>query len=139
MAFLGLLLEHPSSFSSRLVSPLFTNPFVLYLGRISYSLYLSHILVIIVIQYALLTWAPHLSRMVHFGVLLACTAAVTITVSTVLYRCLEIPGIQAGRSLARRLAVDWPSARRRRCPDPGKLGLFLSDCPLSSVPHRWPA
>jgi len=31
MAFLGLLLEHPSSISSRLVSPLLTNPVVLYL------------------------------------------------------------------------------------------------------------
>jgi len=105
MAFLGLLLEPPSSFSSRLVAPLLTNPFVLYLGRISYSLYLSHFLVIIVIQYALLTWAPHLSRIVHFWVLLACTTAATIAVSTVLYRCLEAPGIQAGRYLARRLAA----------------------------------
>lgn len=104
IAFLGLLLEHPSSFSSRLVSPLLTNPFVLYLGRISYSLYLSHILVIIVLQYALLTWAPHLSRMVHFVVLLACTTAATISVSTLLYRFLEAPGISAGRSLAPRLA-----------------------------------
>ena len=105
MAFLGLLLEHPSSLSSRLVSPLLTNPFVLYLGRISYSLYLSHVLVIIVIQYALLTWAPNLSRIVHFGVLLTCTTAVSIAVSTVLYRCVEAPGIHAGRYLARQLAA----------------------------------
>ena len=107
MAFLGLILEHPSSFSSRLVSPLLTNPFVLYLGRISYSLYLSHILVIIVIQHVLLTWVPHLSRMVHFGVLLGCATAATIAVSTVLYRSIEAPGMQAGRSLAR-----WLAARR---------------------------
>ena len=105
MAFLGLLLEHPSSFSSRLVAPLLTNPFVLYLGRISYSLYLSHVLVIIVIQYALLTWAPNLTQVVHFWVLLTCTTAATIAVSTVLYRCLEAPGIHAGRYLARRLAA----------------------------------
>ncbi|HSQ91042.1 MAG TPA: acyltransferase, partial [Nitrospiraceae bacterium] len=58
MAFLGLLLEHPTSISSRLVSPLLTNPVVQYLGRISYSLYLSHILVFIMIQNALLTWMP---------------------------------------------------------------------------------
>jgi peptidoglycan/LPS O-acetylase OafA/YrhL len=82
-----------------------TNPFLLYLGRISYSLYLSHLLVIIVIQYALLTWAPHLSQMAHFGVLLVCATAATIAVSTVLYRYLEVPGIHAGRYLARRLPV----------------------------------
>jgi peptidoglycan/LPS O-acetylase OafA/YrhL len=104
IAVLGLLLEHPSSFSSRLVSPLLTNPFMLYLGRISYSLYLSHMLVMIVIQYALLTWAPHLSRMVHFVLLLTCTTAATISVSALLHRCLEAPGIRVGRSLARRLA-----------------------------------
>jgi len=87
------------------VSPLLTNPIVRYLGRISYSLYLSHTVVIIVIQYALVTWAPGLSQMVYFRVLLANTTAVTIAVSAVLYRCLEIPGIQAGRSLARRLTA----------------------------------
>lgn len=105
MVFLGLLLEHPSSFSFRLVSPLFTNPIALHLGRISYSIYLSHILVIIVIQYALLTWTPDLSQKVHFLVLLAGATVVTIAVSTVLYGYLEVPGIRAGRALARRLAV----------------------------------
>jgi peptidoglycan/LPS O-acetylase OafA/YrhL len=101
VVFLGLLLEQPSSISSRLVAPLLTNPVVLYLGRISYSLYLSHILVIIVIQYALLTWAPNLSQMAHLGVLLAWTTAATIAVSRVLYRYIEAPGIHAGRALAR--------------------------------------
>ena len=105
IVFMGLLLEHSSSFSSTLVSPLLTNPIVLYLGRLSYSLYLSHILVIIVVQYALLTWGPHLSQIVHFGVLLAGTTAVTIAVSAVLYRYLEVPGMQAGRALARRYAA----------------------------------
>lgn len=107
IAFLGLLLEQPSSYSSRLMAPLLTNPVMLYLGRISYSLYLSHILVIIVIQYGLLTWIPDLSRIVHFEVLLVCTTVVTIAVSAVLYRYLEVPGIHAGRALAERLAHPW--------------------------------
>jgi peptidoglycan/LPS O-acetylase OafA/YrhL len=102
MAFFGLLLEQPSSLSSRVVAPLFTNPLVLYLGRISYSLYLSHALVIIVIQAALLKWAPSLSQIGHFGMLLACTMPATVAVSTVLYRYLEAPGIQAGRTLVHR-------------------------------------
>ena len=114
IAFLGLLLEHPHSYSTRLVSPLFTNPFVLYLGRISYSLYLSHMLVMIVIQYTLLTWAPYLSRIVHFVVLLVCTTVVTISVSRLLYRFLEAPGIYAGRSLARRLADRWAVGQQGR-------------------------
>lgn len=124
IAFMGLLLEPPSSFSSRLLSPLLTNPFLLYLGRISYSLYLSHILVIIVIQYALLTWAPHLSQMAHFGVLLVCTTAATIAVSTVLYRYLEVPGIHAGRYLASRLPVRRVGPQNAMF-SPGRLGLIL--------------
>jgi peptidoglycan/LPS O-acetylase OafA/YrhL len=102
--FMGLILEHSSSFCFRLVSPLFTNPFVQYLGRISYSIYLSHILVIIVMQHVLLTWVPQLSQVVHTGLLLACTLVVTIAVSAGLYRFLEVPGIQAGRALALRFA-----------------------------------
>ena len=124
IAFMGLLLEPPSSFSSRLLSPLLTNPFLLYLGRISYSLYLSHILVIIVIQYALLTWAPYLSQMAHLGVLLVCTTAATIAVSTVLYRYLEVPGIHAGRYLASRLPVRRVGPQNAMF-SPGRLGLIL--------------
>jgi peptidoglycan/LPS O-acetylase OafA/YrhL len=104
IVFLGLLLEHPSSVSSRLVSPLLAHPIMLYLGRISYSLYLSHMLVMIVIQYALLTWEPHLSQVAHCGVLLACTIAATIPLSAVLYRYIEVPGINTGRFLAHRIA-----------------------------------
>lgn len=105
MVFMGLLLEHPASYSSRLVSPLLTNPVVLYLGRISYSMCLSHILVITVTQYVLLTWAPDLSQMAHLGVLLTLTTGATIAVSAVLYRYIEVPGIYAGRYLAGRLAA----------------------------------
>ena len=105
MAFFGLLLEQPTSLSSRVVAPLFTNPLVLYLGRISYSLYLSHVLVIIVIQAALLKWAPSLSHIVHFWALLVCTMATAVAVSTVLYRYIEAPGIRAGRALVRRFAA----------------------------------
>ena len=118
IVFMGLLLEHPSSFSSTLVSPLLTNPIVQYLGRISYSLYLSHIVVIIMIQYALLMWAPHLSKIVHFGVLLAGTTAVTIAVSAVLYRYLEVPGMEAGRALARRYAARRNTDRQELKPYP---------------------
>ena len=105
LVFMGLLLEQPSSFSTRLVGPLLTNPVVQYVGRISYSLYLSHFLVIMVAQYALLTWAPGLSRAVHFWVLLAGTTVMTIALSTVLHRYLEIPGLLVGRALAQRLGA----------------------------------
>ena len=118
-------LRDHARFSSRLVAPLLTNPLVLYLGRISCSLYLSHILVIIVIQYALLTWVPDLSRMVHFGVLLVCTTAVTIAVSTVLYRYLEVPGFHAVVSWPGGLPPNGKPARRTRSSSPGRLSSIL--------------
>jgi peptidoglycan/LPS O-acetylase OafA/YrhL len=104
IAFFGLLLEPPSSYSSRLVAWLFTNRFVQFLGRISYSIYLSHLLIIVIAQYALLNLAPQLSRSAHFWALLLITFPVTIGASALLYRFLEAPGIQFGRSIARRLA-----------------------------------
>jgi peptidoglycan/LPS O-acetylase OafA/YrhL len=122
MAFLGLLLEQPSSLSSRLVTPLLTNPIMLYQGRISYSLYLSHILVIIVIQYALLTWVPDLSQMAHLGVLLAGTTAVIIAVSSVLYCWLEVPRIHAVMPRPAGSPPDGPSVRRTRGSSSGGLG-----------------
>jgi len=133
MAFLGLLLEHPSSLSSRLVAPLLANPIVLYLGRISYSLYLSHILVIIVIQYALLTWAPDLSQMAHLEVLLVCTTTVAIAVSAVLYRYIEFPGMRAGRALARRFAARWEAG-----PQDAAVLLRKTECNLLRSGHPAP-
>ena len=43
--------------------------------------------------------------MAQCWILLTCSTAGTIALSAVLYRWLEIPGIQAGRSLARILAI----------------------------------
>jgi len=65
----------------------------------------------------LLRWAPNLSHIVHFEVLLVCTTAMTIAVSTVRYRWLEFPGIHAGRFLAMRL-----TARREGVPTSYLLG-----------------
>lgn len=120
-----------------LVAPLLTNPIVRYLGRISYGLYLSHTVVIIVIQYALLTWAPGLSQMAHFVVLLASTTAVTIAV----WRCCIVAlKFRGSRRVVLWLAdslPDRPSGRRTRCLSPGRLGslLFVLAIPLLDRPR----
>ena len=104
-AFLGVILEHPSSLTSRVTSLIFTNGLSQRLGQISYSIYLSHILVIALIQYVLLRWLPHLTLTAHIVALLALTLIVTIALSTGLYRYVEAPGIEWGRSVARRIAA----------------------------------
>jgi peptidoglycan/LPS O-acetylase OafA/YrhL len=103
IAFLGLMLEDRSTISWRIVSSLFTNRIAQGLGRISYSIYLSHMLLLAIVQYALLRWAPDLGRAAHFGVLLALTAVGTILASMFLYQYLEAPGISVGRALTQRL------------------------------------
>jgi peptidoglycan/LPS O-acetylase OafA/YrhL len=103
LIFLGLILEHPGSFCSRALSPLFTHRWPQCLGRISYSLYLSHLLLISITQYVILKFAPDLSRLAHFGLLLAGTLVISIAVSLALYRYVEAPAMDLGKRLARRL------------------------------------
>ena len=98
-----MLLNGELASAIRIVSSLFTNRIAQGLGRISYGIYLSHMLLLAIVQYALLRWAPDLGRAAHFGVLLALTAAGTIVASAFLYRYLEAPGILAGRALTQRL------------------------------------
>lgn len=100
LAFLGLILEQPSSRARRVLSPLFTNPVAQFLGRISYSVYLSHMLIISVVQYVLLNAAPELSQNGHLAILLAATIGVTLPVSIALHRHVELPGIAFGRKVA---------------------------------------
>jgi len=45
---------------------------------------------------------PHLSRVVHYGLLLAGTTVVTVALSARLYRYLEAPGIRVGPTLVHR-------------------------------------
>jgi peptidoglycan/LPS O-acetylase OafA/YrhL len=126
IAFLGLILEHRSTFTWRIVSSLFTNRIVQRLGRLSYSIYLSHMLLLAIFQYALLRWAPGLNRAVHFGILLALTTTGTIAASVFLYRYLEAPGISVGRVLADRLESGYEPLRRPRRATPDRAVATLN-------------
>ena len=109
--FLGLLCESPASWSARILLPLFNHPIAQFLGRISYSIYLSHALVMTAAQYGLLRWLPGLPQSAHFWLLLAATAGGTIPVSAFLYRLVEAPGIRWGREWALRLREMGGGAR----------------------------
>jgi peptidoglycan/LPS O-acetylase OafA/YrhL len=98
---LSSALEAPDSVVARRLLPLFDNRITQYLGRISYSLYLSHFLVLAVVQYALLRYLPALDRPMHVAWLLCGTVPLVIGISALLYRYVELPGIRAGRALAR--------------------------------------
>jgi peptidoglycan/LPS O-acetylase OafA/YrhL len=76
-------------------------PFKL-IGDISYSIYLSHTLVVIPVVYWLIQYPAmmDLNAPQRFGVAIAFTAPIVFVCSYVLYRLVEYPGIRWGKALA---------------------------------------
>lgn len=106
LSFFSILLdiqkaEAPSYIN--LISKIFSNPIAVYLGKISYSIYLSHMLVIIIAQYLLLKLSPALSQEGHMYALGAITIIFTVGISHVLYKLIELRGIAFGKGLLNRL------------------------------------
>jgi peptidoglycan/LPS O-acetylase OafA/YrhL len=85
------------------------HPLVRFYGRISYSLYLCHYLVMYVFATLLFTYAPDGALMRYPVVFSAMIAAVTALGATVLatwsYVWIEKPGIELGKDLVGRV---WP-------------------------------
>ncbi|HVP85358.1 MAG TPA: acyltransferase [Rhizomicrobium sp.] len=83
------------------------NPFSLFcdsaacqtMGRISYSIYLCHVLVLSGISYSILRFAGYTSRPVFAIETLTATVAVTIAVSFVTFRLIEAPCIALGAKI----------------------------------------
>lgn len=84
----------------------FDNRLMLYLGKISYSLYLSHFLVIILCQYLILRYQPELTQQQHLATLAVVTLVVTMLGSHWLYRHVETPGIRLGKRLTEKISPD---------------------------------
>lgn len=96
---LGLLCAKPADrFRDWLSRPL-VHPWAQHLGRVSYSVYLAHLPLLAVVQFALLTLAPGVDRVAHFWLLFAGTLLVTLPLSTLLYAKLELPFMRLGRAL----------------------------------------
>jgi peptidoglycan/LPS O-acetylase OafA/YrhL len=95
----ALLLEPEDSLSCRFVGPIFTNRISLWLGKISYSIYLSHSLVLILLQYLVLRLFPGITQGELLWTLLLATPAVTLPFSDFLYRTIEAPFIERGKRI----------------------------------------
>lgn len=83
---------------------IFNNRLAQYLGKISYSIYLSHVIVIVVAQKFLLNFFSNLSQREHTASLMVLTITGTILASSILYYFIEVTGIKAGRNLAMRIS-----------------------------------
>ncbi|HEV7268308.1 MAG TPA: acyltransferase [Falsiroseomonas sp.] len=92
----------PAGFGAPIVNAVLTSAPLLALGRWSYSVYLSHTIVLLLMMEALrLAGTPALGQWPHFGVLLAATLAGTLLVAALLYRFVEAPCIALGRRQSR--------------------------------------
>lgn len=100
--FLCLIIDcsksRPSAIA-RCLSRAFDNKVSIYVGRISYSIYLCHTLVIILSQRLLFAFWPNLSHLEHFLSLLGLTLVGTLIASHLLYHLIEFPGIRFGKVL----------------------------------------
>jgi peptidoglycan/LPS O-acetylase OafA/YrhL len=74
----------------------------LYFGSRSYSIYLSHFLVIIACEWL---WIALFSTPPSFLSLFGMTIPATMAIAEVLYRGVEVPGMNLGSRLARRLVT----------------------------------
>lgn len=79
-----------------------TNPVSLYLGKVSFSVYLCHELVITVVQYYLYQIHTYIGQERHFTWLLVLTVPLSIMVATLSWYLIEMPGMRLGVRLAKR-------------------------------------
>jgi peptidoglycan/LPS O-acetylase OafA/YrhL len=96
---LGLLMERGENAWVSIVTKPLLLPFVQFVGRISYSLYLCHMILLYVVQHVVLRVAPDLSRLAHCITLVVLTSAVAVPASALLFRHIEEPAMRAGRVL----------------------------------------
>jgi peptidoglycan/LPS O-acetylase OafA/YrhL len=82
-----------AAFSSAGVERLLTSGRVAFLGRISYSLYLVHLVLILAAVHSLGDRVPALEAA-------AAAAVASLAVAAAMHRWVEVPGIRAGRALA---------------------------------------
>jgi len=75
-----------------------TNPFFVWLGAISYSIYLLHPVVFLAMVHLIKTKLVQFGDM-HLSVYLLVCASLTILLSAVVYRYVENPAIRIGRNL----------------------------------------
>ena len=94
------MLTAGAAFQPRLGAPFRARP-LLFLGRVSYSLYLLHYPILILLAPRLLRALPSLDQAVW---LFACVFAVALPLSALSHRFVERPAIEIGNRLCRMLA-----------------------------------
>jgi peptidoglycan/LPS O-acetylase OafA/YrhL len=83
------------------ISALFNLAPMQMLGRISYSIYLCHILVMAGVSLTILRAMDHVTQLEHMALLMAFTVPLTIALSALTFRFIEKPGMNLGQRVAK--------------------------------------
>jgi peptidoglycan/LPS O-acetylase OafA/YrhL len=79
-------------------------------GRISYSIYLWHMFVILLVSAALLDGVKGISQFEHAAILIPSALALSTALSWLSFRIIEKPGMELGQRLARRMRAKGAEA-----------------------------
>ena len=91
------------SYLTKTANVLLANPVSIWLGLRSYSVYLSHAVILVAIKFAVVSWDPSITRL-RCGLLLFLAGVPLIVVgSHLLYSFIERPSIAFGRQVAGRM------------------------------------
>ncbi|REG98262.1 acyltransferase family protein [Flavobacterium aquicola] len=100
LVFFSLLLDFSNPERQNYISVIagvFSNKIIVYLGKISYSIYLSHLLVIIIIQYIILNFFPVISQKLHLIILSVFSIFFTVFFSYFTHKYIELFYIRKGK------------------------------------------
>ena len=93
------LQENSELVLEKIICRLLNNKVMLYLGKISYSVYLCHIFVMYGVMYCLGHFFPELEQLSYLALLLILVFSLTILVAHLLYDWVEKPFIKLGKRM----------------------------------------
>ncbi|PRC90958.1 acyltransferase family protein [Solimicrobium silvestre] len=88
---------------------LLNHPLLRWCGKISYSVYMVHMLVIYAIQYSILTMWPHIEKIYFVALMLPLAVAGTLGLAVFSWTFIEAPGIELGRRVSAYVKVPAPT------------------------------
>lgn len=103
VVFLAILAErHPEpTLFQKIISSVLHQPFLQWLGKISYSMYMIHMLVLYAVFSCLFHAFPGISNTSFLMVALPMVVVLTVMLSAITYRFIEAPGMKLGSVLGK--------------------------------------
>jgi peptidoglycan/LPS O-acetylase OafA/YrhL len=95
---------HAKHGASNLVSKLAAMRWAQFMGKLSYSIYLLHMFVVMLISSALLRYLPVISQATHLTILFPLSLTGSLLLSWLTFTLIEKPGMDIGRIIAKKIS-----------------------------------